>query len=720
MCEERGGNFCAFHDCGCRGFREKVDGQQVEDRPDATAQEGQAAASAATKSLQITSSSSGPSGTEALRVQLLAELGSALGWRPNLAQVRLYLQEAQQAGFDPRLLYREAAMARPLDWPPAPSYEQVMSPGNPLLNAPNVPQPKEESAELDESQDSEEEVTLSLSDEEDQMIEDFITLGKHFYAQGAREFDTWKDHLIETLGNGQILPYIIRVWPEVSGQQVPSGDLEIAPAPEPGAPGAPNTGLVISVLSLDLGASQTIADSIRKTLKAEGRNATVIPGMCELGYLQSLGATAIPVVVINNKIVWQGDAPPPEVLREWLEWPRSLEDAVQWVLDSLGDGADAESLDWTLGMAIRNSFGLWGANLDLLRACGSEKMHADAASEVILGEVRRRRAAGEPGHSRSPADTPIAPESLDDDRAGSAAEENGPREDFANDALEMTEEMYEALKESGDVLDIEETCRALTDQSHMLELVNEDGRPQPEFQAWARFLQVDHDTLVPEWWPWATAAGGQMGVWERAQWFHSSLSELHRQRAASYPIDDPRLPRSLLVLHALMELHHGLADEQSRSGQEQSQGTPRSDEALAVADRAGESQAPNEDPSRDIYLRPEIMVRLRARDDTPNRVICRRCHAEFSFTGGQTGSYCATCQREIFSAGAPDAIRGWKPILIREDQSGRWFRHFERVDHPRTACGRWNVDVDSIPDSPSVRGEIVICRRCLLAIDGGA
>ena len=165
---------------------------------------------------------------------------------------------------------------------------------------------------------------------------------------------------------------------------------------------------VILVLSLDFVESQIVADAIRLTVKVAGRNALVVLAACQRDYLLSLGATAVPVVVINKKIVWQGQ-PPEEVVREWLDWPKSLEDAVQRILKPIEDRLDTASLGWTLGMAIRNSFGLWGANIDLLRACGSETMHADRASELILAEVRRRLASRASPPSGT-ANAPIKPE----------------------------------------------------------------------------------------------------------------------------------------------------------------------------------------------------------------------------------------------------------------------------------------------------------------------
>jgi hypothetical protein len=62
------------------------------------------------------------------RVVFSARLGSALGWKPHLPAARQVLLDAQEAGYEPRLLYQQSVMARPLHWPPAPTYAQVMEP----------------------------------------------------------------------------------------------------------------------------------------------------------------------------------------------------------------------------------------------------------------------------------------------------------------------------------------------------------------------------------------------------------------------------------------------------------------------------------------------------------------------------------------------------------------------------------------------------------------
>jgi hypothetical protein len=48
---------------------------------------------------------------------------------------------------------------------------------------------------------------------------------------------------------------------------------------------------------------------------------------------------------------------------------------------------DLSSLHYELGVFIRNSFGMWGGNRDLLEACGSPAMHPDSASAILIESV---------------------------------------------------------------------------------------------------------------------------------------------------------------------------------------------------------------------------------------------------------------------------------------------------------------------------------------------
>ena len=78
------------------------------------------------------------------------------------------------------------------------------------------------------------------------------------------------------------------------------------------------------------------------------------------------------------------------------EHPRSIEEAVQLLLTRLPEKdqqtirmmaeEDLSSLHFSLGNYVRNEFGLWGSNVELLKACcpDSSLQNADDASMVII------------------------------------------------------------------------------------------------------------------------------------------------------------------------------------------------------------------------------------------------------------------------------------------------------------------------------------------------
>ena len=75
-------------------------------------------------------------------------------------------------------------------------------------------------------------------------------------------------------------------------------------------------------------------------------------------------------------------------------WPEAVEHAVAELLGRLPDDdhdtirrmaeADLVTLHFSLGLAIRNEFGLLAGNTALLAAYGSPDMHPDSASAVII------------------------------------------------------------------------------------------------------------------------------------------------------------------------------------------------------------------------------------------------------------------------------------------------------------------------------------------------
>jgi hypothetical protein len=77
------------------------------------------------------------------------------------------------------------------------------------------------------------------------------------------------------------------------------------------------------------------------------------------------------------------------------EWPKTLKDAVDTLIESMSKDElhklaqtqkeDLITLHHGWGTAIRNQFGLWRGNDELLRDCG--ETHPDDASMVIIKEV---------------------------------------------------------------------------------------------------------------------------------------------------------------------------------------------------------------------------------------------------------------------------------------------------------------------------------------------
>ena len=80
------------------------------------------------------------------------------------------------------------------------------------------------------------------------------------------------------------------------------------------------------------------------------------------------------------------------------QWPATLQEAVDKLVSGLSDH-DKEKLRNTKredlilfhmgwGMSIRNGYGLWGGNEELiLSACGGKKCHPDTASMNIIEKV---------------------------------------------------------------------------------------------------------------------------------------------------------------------------------------------------------------------------------------------------------------------------------------------------------------------------------------------
>jgi hypothetical protein len=91
------------------------------------------------------------------------------------------------------------------------------------------------------------------------------------------------------------------------------------------------------------------------------------------------------------------------------DWPLSVDEAVDRLTEALSDedqatiramreGEPQVALHHSLGMSIRNQFGLWRGNEPLLADCASQQghgidgrfIHPDSASGVILSALWRR------------------------------------------------------------------------------------------------------------------------------------------------------------------------------------------------------------------------------------------------------------------------------------------------------------------------------------------
>jgi hypothetical protein len=78
-------------------------------------------------------------------------------------------------------------------------------------------------------------------------------------------------------------------------------------------------------------------------------------------------------------------------------WPRTVDEAVARILSTMSaeDQARVRStpkdeliryhMGW--GTGIRNSFGLWKGNKELLNSCGYEGIHPDTCSDIIIHRV---------------------------------------------------------------------------------------------------------------------------------------------------------------------------------------------------------------------------------------------------------------------------------------------------------------------------------------------
>lgn len=101
-----------------------------------------------------------------------------------------------------------------------------------------------------------------------------------------------------------------------------------------------------------------------------------------------------PAISVNGQVMWKKTVPAAAEIEECLGWPRSVAEAVASIREEVeADRLRALLADpvnrYGLGQGIRNGYGLWRGNVDLLKSCGSEDMTPDDAAEVIMRAVER-------------------------------------------------------------------------------------------------------------------------------------------------------------------------------------------------------------------------------------------------------------------------------------------------------------------------------------------
>jgi len=82
------------------------------------------------------------------------------------------------------------------------------------------------------------------------------------------------------------------------------------------------------------------------------------------------------------------------------DWPKTLDDAVTAIISKMTAENQEKIRNFTLnevhmchfgwGLSIRNRFGLWAGNEELLRSCDPEYMHPDKASGIIMEAVWKK------------------------------------------------------------------------------------------------------------------------------------------------------------------------------------------------------------------------------------------------------------------------------------------------------------------------------------------
>lgn len=86
--------------------------------------------------------------------------------------------------------------------------------------------------------------------------------------------------------------------------------------------------------------------------------------------------------------------------RTEVQCPKTLQEAVDQLISSMSEKGreklinmpeeDLITLHVGLGDWVRNAFGLWTGNEELLKACGSESVNPDSASMIIIRAAWKR------------------------------------------------------------------------------------------------------------------------------------------------------------------------------------------------------------------------------------------------------------------------------------------------------------------------------------------
>ncbi len=146
---------------------------------------------------------------------------------------------------------------------------------------------------------------------------------------------------------------------------------------------------VIEVRSPNREEIEREARRLQSIIGEERADAIVVPQGADQSFIDTVRPRRLPVFRINGVVVWEGPDPPADIVRAWLHWPRTIGEAVERLLESVGVIPDDREARARLRADISTAFGLWGANLDLLRSCGFEFMCAHHATDVIVERARQ-------------------------------------------------------------------------------------------------------------------------------------------------------------------------------------------------------------------------------------------------------------------------------------------------------------------------------------------